>query len=66
MKADFLKRAESDVDFESNEGELIKQAIEESIKSGERINQTITVKAYDKNREVIATFEMIASLKAQQ
>jgi len=66
MKADFLKRAESDVDFESNEGELIKQAIEESIKSGERINQTITVKAYDKNREVIATFEMIASLKALQ
>ncbi len=63
MKAEFLKRAESDVIFESNQGNLIKEGIEESIKSGERVNKTILVNALDSNNEIVATFEMIASLK---
>ena len=63
MKAEFLKRAESDVIFESNQGNLIKEGIEESIKSGERVNKTILVNAMDSNNEIVATFEMIASLK---
>ncbi len=64
MKADFI-RAESDILFESNEGLLVKQAIELSKSSGERVNQTIQVKAIDQNQEVVATFEMIVSVKCK-
>ena len=63
MKADFIKRAESDVTFESNQGQIIKAGILESIETGERVNKTILVTAFDSNNEVVATFEMISSLK---
>lgn len=63
MKADFIKRAESDVIFESNQGQVIKAGILESIETGERVNKTIMVNAVDSNNEVVATFEMISSLK---
>ncbi len=63
MKADFIKRAESDVTFESNQGQVIKAGILESIATGERVNKTILVTAFDSNNEVVATFEMISSLK---
>ena len=63
MKADFIKRAESDVTFESNQGQVIKAGILESIEAGERVNKTILVTAFDSNNEVVATFEMISSLK---
>ena len=65
LKADFIKRAESDILFESTEGLLVKQAIELSKSSGERVNQTIHVKAIDQNQEVVATFEMIVSVKCK-
>jgi len=65
MKADFIKRAESHVVFESNEGKLVKKAIEESKLSGERINQIIMVKAFDAKQEIVATFEMIVSVKCK-
>ena len=63
MKADFIKRAESDVTFESNQGQVIKAGILESIATGERVNKRILVTAFDSNNEVVATFEMISSLK---
>jgi hypothetical protein len=63
MKADFLKRAESDVIFESNQGSIIKEAIEESSLTGERVNKIILVNALNKDNEIVATFEMISSLK---
>lgn len=63
MKADFLKRAESDVTFESNQGQVIKAGILESIETRERVNKTIIVNAIDANNEIVATFEMISSLK---
>ena len=63
MKADFIKRAESDVTFESNQGQVLKAGILESIETGERVNKTILVTAFDSNNEVVATFEMISSLK---
>jgi hypothetical protein len=65
MKADFIKRAESDILFESTDGLLVKQAIELSKSSVERVNQTIHVKAIDQNQEVVATFEMIVSVKCK-
>ena len=63
MKADFIKRAESDVVFESNQGELVQKAINLSEETGERVNETINVIARDKNQEIVATFEMIVSVK---
>jgi acyl-coenzyme A thioesterase PaaI-like protein len=63
MKADFIKRAESDVVFESNQGELVRKAINLSEETGERVNETINVIARDKNQEIVATFEMIVSVK---
>jgi hypothetical protein len=63
MKAEFVKRAESDVYFSSNEGQIIKEAINESIQSGGRINKTIIVRAKNESGEIVATFEMITSLK---
>ncbi len=58
-----MKRAESDVYFSSNEGQIIKEAINESIQSGERINKTIIATAKNESDEIVATFEMITSLK---
>ncbi len=63
MKADFIKRAESDVTFESNQGQVIKAGILESIETKERVNKSVMVTALDTNNEIVATFEMIASLK---
>lgn len=65
MKADFIKRAESNIIFESNDGKLVQKAIEESRGNGERINQAIQVVASDKNNEIVATFEMIVSVKCK-
>ena len=63
MKADFIKRAESDVVFESNQGQLVQKAINLSEETSERVNETINVIARDKNQEIVATFEMIVSVK---
>lgn len=63
MKADFLKRAESHIIFESKDGPIIKSAIEESSESGERVNKTVFVNATDSKNEIIATFEMVISVK---
>ena len=63
MKADFLMRAESDVYFYSNEGNVIKAAIDESIQTGQRINRSIFVNAKNSNDEIVAIFEMITSIK---
>ncbi|MBI1838152.1 MAG: DUF4442 domain-containing protein [Flavobacteriia bacterium] len=63
MKADFIKRAESDVTFVCDEGKLIESLLEQSIEKKERINQTVLVKALDNQNELVASFEMIISLK---
>ncbi|MEY3237552.1 MAG: hypothetical protein RI883_1653 [Bacteroidota bacterium] len=63
MKADFIKRAESDILFESNQGEIVRNAINLSAETGERVNETINVIALDQNQEIVATFEMIVSVK---
>lgn len=65
MNANFIKRAESTIIFGSKDGKLVQKSIEESKTSGERINQTIHVIARDKNNEIVATFEMIVSVKCK-
>ena len=65
MKADFLKRAESDVTFISNDGFIIQQMIQKSKATKERENKTVTVIAYNETNEVVAKFQMGVSLKVK-
>ncbi len=64
-KADFLKRAESDVTFICNEGKKIAQQMENSIETGERQNEDIFVEAFNVQNELVATFVMTLSLKVK-
>jgi acyl-coenzyme A thioesterase PaaI-like protein len=63
MKADFLKRAESDVTFISDGGDIIKSMLEKSKNTGDRQNDHVKVIAYNENKEVVAEFLMGVSLK---
>jgi acyl-coenzyme A thioesterase PaaI-like protein len=65
MQAEFIQRAESDVIFESNEGELVRNAILKSKSTGERVNESINVSAYNLKNEVVAKFQMIVSVKVK-
>jgi hypothetical protein len=61
--AQFLKRAETDTFFESNQGAVIVAALKKSIETGERVNDIVTVIAKNTQGEIVATFEMGISLK---
>ena len=63
MNAQFLKRAESNIVFESHGGQKIKEAMEKSLKEGSRINDSILVEAKNDIGELVATFEMIVSVR---
>ena len=63
MNAQFLKRAESDIIFESTEGQKIKAAMEQSLSEGSRSNDSIMVEAKNSAGELVATFEMIISVR---
>lgn len=65
MNAEFLMRAESNIDFVSEDGQKVKDAMERSAQSGERINEPIMVLAKNTQNEVVATFEMIVSVKVK-
>ena len=61
--AQFLKRAETDTFFESNQGAVIVAALKKSMETGERVNDFVNVIAKNTNGEIVATFEMGISLK---
>ena len=63
MKAEFLKRAESDIRFVCSEGKRIEKMLQTCISSGERQNESVTVYALNNLGEQVAIFEMILSLK---
>lgn len=65
MDAEFLMRAESHVRFESNQGELVRRAMEQSLEKGERVNQPIEVDALNTNGELVAKFTMIVSVRVK-
>ena len=65
MNAEFLMRAESNIDFISTDGQKVKDAMNRSLESGERINEPILVVAKNTKNEVVATFEMIVSVKVK-
>lgn len=65
MNAQFLMRAESDILFVSEDGAKVSDAMNRSLASGERINEPINVLAKNTKNEVVATFEMIVSVKVK-
>jgi|TARA_B100000929_G_scaffold117252_1_gene92945 hypothetical protein len=66
MKANFLKRAEGDVHYICNEGKKIAQAVDQTLKTGERVNLLVPVTATVPEKfgdEPIAEFTITLSLK---
>ena len=65
VKVEFLKRAMTDVYFNSDEGQVVKQAFNEAMKSKERVNKWIKVEAKNTEGEVVAVFDMEISVKVK-
>ncbi len=65
MSCEFIKRAESDCTFVSNDGKKVEAAILKSIETGDRVNETTHVNVFDAEQELVATFEMIVSVKCK-
>lgn len=65
IKADFIKRAESDIIFKSTEGKLVEKAMRKSRSEGERVNQPIKIEAINSDQEIVATFELIVSVRVK-
>ncbi len=65
MQAEFVQRAESHIIFESIEGELVRNAILKSKSTGERVNESINVRAFNIKNELVAKFQMIVSVKVK-
>ena len=63
ITCEFLKRAESDCIFISKDGGKVEKAILLSIQTKERVNETTIVSVYNNLNELVATFEMIISVK---
>ncbi|MFM7681565.1 MAG: DUF4442 domain-containing protein [Bacteroidota bacterium] len=63
MKAEFLKRAESDIRFVCSEGNKIETMLHACISSEGRQNESVTVYALNNLGEQVAIFEMILSVK---
>lgn len=65
MNSEFIMRAESDCIFVSNDGKKVEAAILKSIETQERVNETTHVEVFNMNKELVATFELIVSVKCK-
>lgn len=65
MKVEFLMRAESNITFIGEQGNLVEKAFEKSIQTKERVNQMVIVNAFNENKNKVATFEMEVSIKVK-
>jgi len=65
MNCEFIKRAESDCVFVCNDGKKVEAAILLSIKTEERVNETTHVAIFNEQNELVATFDMIVSVKCK-
>ncbi len=63
MKAEFIKRAETDVEFSCAEGQIIREQVLKAIQTNERQNHWVKVTAKDLNGDIVALFEMEISVK---
>jgi hypothetical protein len=67
FKAQFLKRPEGDVHFTCAEGKKVARMIEETLRTGERVSETLKATATVPSltgAEPVAEFELTLSLKA--
>lgn len=63
----FLKRAEGDTVFRCEDGATISKALEETFRTGERVNHQVSVTATTPSKfgeEPVATFKLTLSVKA--
>ena len=65
IEGEFLKRAETDVTFVFGEGARIKEMLEESVRTNSRINDHVTVKAFNSDQEEVAVFRMGVSVRVK-
>ncbi len=65
MSCEFIKRAESDCTFISKDGKKVEAAILKSINTGDRVNETTNVEVFDEQNDLVATFQMIVSVKCK-
>lgn len=65
MNAEFLMRATTDIIFESRDGSIVQEVIQEAIDTKERVNKMVTVEAFDTNKEKVAIFKMEISVKVK-
>ncbi|MCK6265044.1 DUF4442 domain-containing protein [Vibrio sp. ZSDE26] len=66
VKGDFLKRPETDVHFHCDDGDLIDEMLDQTIESGERVNQEVKITAMCPSLhgdEPMAVFYLTLSLK---
>lgn len=66
FKADFIKRPETDVYFVSEAGDQIRNMVEKSVQSGERVTESIRINAvtgYPDATEVVAQFLLGLSIR---
>lgn len=68
MKANFLWRAEEDALFVCDEVQRVRNAAEQTLKDGERVNLTVPVRVYQRSdpNKIYAEFEMELSLKGRK
>ncbi|MBD1575635.1 DUF4442 domain-containing protein [Vibrio sp. S11_S32] len=67
VKAEFLARPEDDVVFVCHDGKLIDQMLSETVKTGVRVNQPVTITALCPSlngEDPVAIFELTLSVKA--
>ena len=65
MNCEFIMRAESDCVFVSNDGAKVEAAILKSASTGDRVNETTHVEVFNATNELVATFELIVSVKCK-
>ncbi len=64
VRASFIKRAENAVRFECNKGSEIREMINETIQTNERVSKSIKVSAFDiKTNECVVEYEIGLSIK---
>ena len=68
FKAEFLKRAESDVHFHCRDGKKIQNQVNEAVRKGERVSRTYRILATTpkiSGNDPVAKFDLTLSVKVQ-
>ena len=63
--SEFIMRAESDCIFVARNGKMIEKMILESKKSGDRMNKNSRVDVFNETNDLVATFDMVLSVKCK-